>query len=626
MDRELLDRGYERGLLAVVLAIVVFGPLATGAVRGQDFAVLQGLTVLGIGLWVVRFWINPSHRLQWPPVCWAVVAFVIYAIVRYRQADVEYVARLELIRVLVYAGLFFLVLNNLHRQETTRILIWTVLALGMGISLSAVYQYLAGSNKVWWLVRPPQYNHRGSGTYICPDHLAGFLEQLLPLALAGLLVSKARAVGRVFYAYIAIVLLAGVGVSLSRGGYVATGVALLVMAGWLVRYRDYRKPVLISLVVMVVASALFIVQERHAQKRFQNMFTDASVDNVRVRPDLWTAAAHMWLEHVWWGVGPGQFDVRFAGYRPTTVQSRPIWVHNDYLNTLADWGAVGSVIVAAGLVCLGAGALKTWKYVQREPGDLSTRRSDRAALVLGASIALLALAIHSVVDFNLHIPANAILATVLAASLTSHLRFTTGRYWVTPHWSGRVLVTGLCLGAIGYLGPHAARRFEEEYWLTRAGLARTAPAQFDALQQAHLIEPANAETVQKIGEIYRLVSWEGGDNWREMAETALKWFDLGMKLNRWETYNFIRYGMCLDWLDEHAKAQEFFDHAVQLDPNSYYAALMRGWHAIQAGNYPAAKAELGRSTNIIWWPNPLAHEYLAIVNQKLATQPPPKSP
>jgi O-antigen ligase len=620
MDREFLDRWCERGLLAVVLAVLLFGPLATGAVRGQDFAVLQGLTVLGLGLWVARCWINPRHRLQWPPVCWAVVAFVLYAVVRYRQADVEYVARLELIRVLVYAGLFFLVLNNLHRQETTRILIWVLLVLGMAIALYAVYQYLTGSNKVWWLVRPPQYNRRGSGTYICPDHLAGFLEMLLPLALAGLLVSKARAVGRVLYAYIAFVLLAGIGASLSRGGYVATGVALLAMAGWLMRYRDYRKPVLILVGVIVVAAVLFFVQERHAQRRFQNMFTDFAADNVRVRSYLWTAATRMWLDHVWWGVGPGQFDVRFPAYRPTAVPSRPYWAHDDYLNTLADWGAVGGGIVAWGLVCLGAGALKTWKYVQREPGDLSTRRSDRAALVLGASIALLALAVHSVVDFNLHIPANAILATVLAASLTSHLRFATDRYWVTLHWPGRLAVTALALSAVVFLSASGLRQFEEGRLLSRAEWAATADQQYALLRQAHEVEPANAETVQKLGEIHRLVSWEGNDNWREQALAAMKWFDLGLHLNRWESYDFIHYGMCLDWLGEHAQAATYFEEAEQLDPNSYYVPMMHGWHELQAEHYAAARQHFERAIRIRWYDRALMERYLAIANRHLAEE------
>ncbi len=625
MDRELLDQWCERGILAVVLAILVFGPLATGAVRGQDFAVLQGLTVLGIGLWVARFWINPSHRLQWPPACWAVLAFVVYAVVRYRQADVEYVTRLELIRVLVYAWVFFIVLNNLHRQETTRLLTWTLLGLGMAVSIYAIFQYLTDSNKVWWFVRPVQYSHRGSGTYICPDHLAGFLEMLLPVALANLLVSKTKALGRVFYAYIALVLFAGIGVAISRGGYLATGLALLVMAVWLLRYRDYRKPVLIGLVVMAVAAGGFIVHERHAQKRFANMFKNASVDNVRVRPDLWVPAAKMWLDHFWFGVGPAHFDVRFPAYRTAPLQSRPYWVHNDYLNALADWGATGGIIIAGFLTCVALGVVKTWKYVHRVSNDVSTRRSDRAAFVMGAAIGMLALLIHALVDFNLQIPANALLFVALAAGLSSHLRFATTRYWVTPGWPGRIAVTVVGIGAIVYLAPQTLRRWQESRWLTQAAAARTATAQYDALTLAHAVEPANVETVQKIGEIHRLVSWEGADNWRDQADIAMKWFALGMKLDPWETYSFVHYGMCLDWLGEHDRAKRYFDQAVKLDPQNYYLAMIHGWHYLQAEDYADARAELERSLKIKSWDNPLAVKYLAIVKQRLAAPTVPKA-
>jgi tetratricopeptide (TPR) repeat protein len=274
----------------------------------------------------------------------------------------------------------------------------------------------------------------------------------------------------------------------------------------------------------------------------------------------------------------------------------------------------------AGLVCLGAGALKTWKYVQREPGDLSTRRSDRAALVLGASIALLALAVHSVVDFNLHIPANAILATVLAASLTSHLRFATDRYWVTLHWPGRLAVTALALSAVVFLSASGLRQFEEGRLLSRAEWAATADQQYALLRQAHEVEPANAETVQKLGEIHRLVSWEGNDNWREQALAAMKWFDLGLHLNRWESYDFIHYGMCLDWLGEHAQAATYFEEAEQLDPNSYYVPMMHGWHELQAEHYAAARQHFERAIRIRWYDRALMERYLAIANRHLAEE------
>src|SRR5690349_10639410 len=117
MNRQVLDRWCERGILGLVLAILVFGPLATGAVRTLEFLILQELTIGVVLLWGLRLWLGERPQLLWPPICWAVLAFTIYAIIRYCTADIEYVARLELMRILIYAFLFLAIINNLHRQE-----------------------------------------------------------------------------------------------------------------------------------------------------------------------------------------------------------------------------------------------------------------------------------------------------------------------------------------------------------------------------------------------------------------------------------------------------------------------------------------------------------------------------
>src|SRR5690349_7477081 len=214
MNREAWDRWCERGILLLVLAILVLGPLALGAVRNLEFAYIEVLTAGVIGLWVARWWLVPRPRLLWPPICWAVVAFVIYAVVRYRFADVEYPARLEIARVLVYAALFLAILNNLHRQESIQIITYTLLFLAMAISFYAIYQFLKGSNRVWVFVKP--YPHRGSGTYINPNHLGGFLEMLLPLGLAYSLTGRLKPVSKVVLGYVSLAVLAGIGVSVSK--------------------------------------------------------------------------------------------------------------------------------------------------------------------------------------------------------------------------------------------------------------------------------------------------------------------------------------------------------------------------------------------------------------------------
>src|SRR5258706_4176460 len=110
MDRLKLDGWCEKGIVGLVLAILIFSPLATGCVRPQDFVVVQWLTLGVLFLWLCRFWLNPKHRLLWAPICWAVLAFMIYAVVRYLFSDVEHLARQEAIKGLIYRFLLFAII------------------------------------------------------------------------------------------------------------------------------------------------------------------------------------------------------------------------------------------------------------------------------------------------------------------------------------------------------------------------------------------------------------------------------------------------------------------------------------------------------------------------------------
>src|SRR5689334_4887580 len=268
MTRARLDNWCEKGILFLVLVILVFGPLATGAVRPLEFLIIQGLTICAALLSLSRFWLNPGHRLLWPPICWAVIAFVVYAIVRYRQADLEYVARQELIRILVYAFLFFIVLNNLARQESAQLIISIMIFLGMAVSIYAIYQFATDSEYVWHFIKPAAYRNRGSGTYICPNHLAGFLEMLLPVGLSFALTSRFGHVLRILLAYASLAILGGIGVTISRGGWLATTVTLFLFFICLIRRRQSRIPALVAALFLVGLVAAFCFKTDQVQKRF----------------------------------------------------------------------------------------------------------------------------------------------------------------------------------------------------------------------------------------------------------------------------------------------------------------------------------------------------------------------
>ena len=619
MNRETLDHWCERTILALVLGILVFGPLAMGAVDAPAFIVIQGLTVAVMLVWALRLWISPKPRLLWPPLGWAVLAFAALAIGRYLTADIEYVARREMIQVLMYAFLFFAIVNNLYRQESAQIISFTVIFLAMGISCFAVYQFLTHSNRVWNYVSP--YLGRASGTYISPNNFAGFLGMLLPLATAYILVGRIKPVVRILLGYAALVMLAGMTVTFSRGGWVAVTAGLLALLGTLIFHRNHRLPALLLLVFLVGGGTVFTTKylsKTLSYMRRMGAPGETAELNLAVRFDIWTAAEQMWRDHFWWGVGPAHYDYCFQEYRPEGVQANPDRAHNDYLNLLADWGAVGGIIVLTGMVTFGAGLRKTWKYVRPSENDFGRGMSNRFAFFLGASAGLLALAVHSVVDFNLHIPANALLGVTLLALLSSNLRLATERYWLGAHLPVKMLATLTLAAGVAYLSCQGWRRGREAAWLAQAEpLPHFSPERAAAWKQAFAVEPMNFETAYNIGEAYRVQSFNGGQNYEDLAKTAMRWYARGMKLDPHNGYNYLRYGMCLDWLEKHDEAGPYFNRADALDPNGYYTAANVGWHYVQAGNYAAARSWLERSLRLESHGNSIAHSYLDIVEGKL---------
>ena len=255
MNREALDNFFERGILALILAILIFAPLAFGAVDAWAFLIVQALTLGVLLVWALRLWISPKPQLLWPPLCWVVLGFTVYAFARYFTADIEYVARQEMIQVVMYAFLFYVIVNNLYRQEYAQIISFTLIFLAMGISAYAIFQYLTHSERVWNLVA--MYPGRGTGTYISPDNLACFLAMILPLALAYLLAGRIAPMMRIVLGYAALVILAGIVVTFSRGGWVACAAALLALLGIFLGNRHHRLPALTLAVVLLAGVAFF---------------------------------------------------------------------------------------------------------------------------------------------------------------------------------------------------------------------------------------------------------------------------------------------------------------------------------------------------------------------------------
>ena len=105
------------------------------------------------------------------------------------------------------------------------------------------------------------------------------------------------------------------------------------------------------------------------------------------------------------GVGLGAYDTAFSMYTKSDGSLRVPQAHNDYLQVVADCGVVGGLIAIWFLIIL-------FRTVMR---GIRSRDPLYSGLALGSGSGIFALLVHSLFDFNLQLPANALLFLVLVA-------------------------------------------------------------------------------------------------------------------------------------------------------------------------------------------------------------------
>ncbi len=618
MNRAAMDVWLERTILILVVGLLGFAVLALGAARPSEYAIVCWLITATLVLWGVRVWLAPKFRFLWPPICWAIVPFVGYAIWRAYTAELKFPAREELLQILFAALLFLVVVNNLYGQESVRSLSFCLVGLAMIVAMYGLYQWLRPSNLVWGFERPLSYQGRASGTFFCPNHMAGFLEMIMPIGLALTVTGRVKPVTRILLGYATLVSLAGIATTQSRGGWISAMVSLMVLFLCLIRRKDQRWIAVIMLGVMTAAGS-WLYTRSVAHRSAQTYLSGHERD---IRQRLWVSGLQMWKDAPWTGVGPDHFDYRFRQYREPVdkTQVRPGRMHNDYLNTLVDYGAIGLLLI---LLPMGVGVwsvIRCWRHVQRGENDLGQKKSNRAAIVLGASAGLAALLVHSCLDFNMHIPANALVATTLLALLGSHIRFATERYWFTARWP---LATGATLAlaaSLFFLLPATVQRSREAGLLRRAALLTDGTTnKIEMLKTAFAVQPLNFETAAAIGEHLRVIAWMGEDGYEEIAKEAMGWFQRSLALNKYDTLSHLHIGMCLDKIEQHGEAAPWFAKALEMDPAYWYPHAMMGWHEFQVGHYQEAREWMVKSLGLYQSDgttgNTFAWQYVQIIDR-----------
>jgi hypothetical protein len=481
------------------------------------------------------------------------------------------------------------------------VLLATLAFLGFLAVVLAAYQVFV---KPDWLMlgrqQAEQFIGRASGPFGIPNSLAALLLLLLPPTVALTLRPGATAVHRLGFGYLAATFLFGLVLTASRGAWIALALMLL---GWplLVGRRSWawrasRFGLAVAVLAVMGVTVYFTMPT--LRTRFETMAHDAGE---RTRPIMWRGAWQLFREQPVWGSGAGSYNVAFEKYRPAHFQLDSQWAHNDYLNTLSDYGLVGFGLFfgACGWVAV-AGIRRSRAQLRTAAGDALL---DCPYVRQGVALGLGAFGLQLFVDFHLKIPALAMALAIVAGLLVRIC-------WPpSPASSGRrpPRVAALCLVALALAGglihwvvPHY--RAEALRYSARQAMDKLVDREIrehrdtlalvrTAMTNAVAIDPSNAQAWSDLAYATSLWAHLEPKFTRKLGLEAEQQADRALALSGIVPEFWLRRAVALDMQDRWLEAGDSCIHAVKLAPSHALVWYYYSYHlSLNPVGVPQARA------------------------------------
>ncbi|HXF04757.1 MAG TPA: O-antigen ligase family protein [Blastocatellia bacterium] len=463
-----MTRILDRVIVIGLLGAIVVAPWLFGSVEFYARHLLTVWLLVLLLLWNVKAMRERQWILQLTPIHGVLVAFVLVAVMQSLPLgpllsrpsfpsipDTRSLAeatslsldpattRRTAVTLATLVGYFFLATHFLATRRRLLATVIVLILLGFSIALVGVIHKLTSNGKLLWF-RDVEAIEIAFGPFVNRNHFAGFIEMILPLPLA-LIVAQGVARDKwILYGFLTVALGTALVLSASRGALVVLAaqlVALPVLSRWMSqqhgqraedascsvapRGRRFPRPTVraaAGVVILVAGISLGVVwigaepvisrfssanPDMRSQKD-EAMTAATDTGESLSRPTIWRTTMRMIRDHPFLGVGLGAYPVAYTRYDEATGFYRVEQAHNDYLQIIAEAGVIGLLLLIAFMIAVGRAA----------GAALASPMVVERSLALGAALGCWGIAVHSLFDFNLQVPANALLFLLLVAILT----------------------------------------------------------------------------------------------------------------------------------------------------------------------------------------------------------------
>lgn len=457
----------ERAIFYSTLALIVLTAIPYGTVEPWSEAFFECVTFILAALCITECLLGGSWHISSRRVLLPLITLFIFAIVQtlplggadaatagaegklWRAISADpYETRLVALKILALTLTVGLLLRYTSGRRRLHALIHVVVGVAVASALFGILRQ-ATQGAAASFVLPYLGPYVGYGQFINPNHFAFLMEMALGLVLGLAVGGGMRRYHLSVYLAAAALVWSALVLSNSRGGILSTLSQLVFIVlvfpatqpllttteqtsstlGWLRRMNNsliFRGALILCLVLALIVSMVWMGGEPLVNRLSTipgEFSTDAAEDHQGIkRVEIWRATWRLIKDNPVAGVGFGGYRVALPHYHEASGKWTPQQAHNDYLELMASGGILGVLL----------GAWFVLEFIRRARASLRSPDAFRRAACYGALAGLFGVAVHSLVDFGLHITVNALVfvALLVIATVDSRLEPTTGQKYM----------------------------------------------------------------------------------------------------------------------------------------------------------------------------------------------------